>query len=888
MAVSEATLSLPNGARFYRCAFQVNPYEYLARHQKATPYADESSYNAALIEACLEHGVEVVAITDHYRIKSARKLIAEVTAAGLTVFPGFEAVSKDGVHFLCLFEPGASEATIERVLGACGVEEGPDASPVGAWDALELMHECHKRGIACIAAHVVAAGGLLRQLRGRSAANAWKSEHLTACSISGPVASAPQNYRPILENKNGDYRRERPAAVLNARDVTDPTHLGERGALTLVKMSHPTLDGLREAFLDPESRVRLMSDPEPPDHVQLLGVEWTGGFLDGCGIRFNENLNVLVGGRGSGKSTVIESIRYVLGSQPVGPDATKSHKELIGGVLRNGTKISLALHSPHPAPRTYIVERTIPNPPIVRDDQDTVLDLAASAVVPGIEIYGQHEISELARSPENRTRLLDRFLGAGASDWKDTNRELKRRLSASRVRLIEALKKKEDLQRRLEALPALKETLRRFEEVGLEKKLEGKSQLVTEEQLFVTAVERVEELGELIESLREGSEMDRAFVQRDAIKDLPNNDLLRTLGTTLASLEKASKTGVAALDKALATALDRIQTARTEWDTRATAVEEAYEKTLRELQKENIDGAEFIRLRQRAEALEPLRQELKNVNVEIRRARTERTAILAEWEEAKAERFRDLQTAARRVGRKLKGEVRVTVAFQGDRTPLEKLLRERVGGRLTETFDELRRTTQFSLRAFSEAAQSGTQQLVSDFRIPELQAARLAAAGIETLMEVEELDLWATTQLELNVARKGSSDVWRALEDLSAGQKATAVLLLLLLESDTPLIVDQPEDDLDNRFITDSVVPKLREEKPRRQFLLSTHNANLPVLGDAELIIELAAEGEGPGAGRIPVDHLGSIDDEEVRKVINEVLEGGKEAFELRRLKYGF
>jgi len=127
------------------------------------------------------------------------------------------------------------------------------------------------------------------------------------------------------------------------------------------------------------------------------------------------------------------------------------------------------------------------------------------------------------------------------------------------------------------------------------------------------------------------------------------------------------------------------------------------------------------------------------------------------------------------------------------------------------------------------------------------------------------------------------------VEALSTGQKATAVLLLLLLESDAPLIVDQPEDDLDNRFITEGIVPRIREEKRRRQFIFSTHNANIPVLGDAELIVGLSAAGE-TDAGQVSIapEHSGSIDRRSVRELVEEILEGGREAFERRRRKYGF
>ena len=156
-------------------------------------------------------------------------------------------------------------------------------------------------------------------------------------------------------------------------------------------------------------------------------------------------------------------------------------------------------------------------------------------------------------------------------------------------------------------------------------------------------------------------------------------------------------------------------------------------------------------------------------------------------------------------------------------------------------------------------------------------------------MHIEELELSPTTTIHLNIAPSGKPPSWQALEALSSGQKAKAVLLLLLLEPDAPLILYQPEDDLDNRFITEGVVPKMREEKRRRQFLFSTHNANIPVLGDSEQIIGLAAtRGVDRGNAYIESKHVGSNDAHPVREMVEEILEGGEDAFERRRRKYGF
>lgn len=221
-----------------------------------------------------------------------------------------------------------------------------------------------------------------------------------------------------------------------------------------------------------------------------------------------------------------------------------------------------------------------------------------------------------------------------------------------------------------------------------------------------------------------------------------------------------------------------------------------------------------------------------------------RRNLLAEWEELKAQQFRYLRTASDEVNRKLPRRVQVAVVAAGNREPLLDALREHVGGRLSEALTILRGYPDLSLPEFVERCRQGRDATQKTYAISLAQADRLASATPETLMQIEELELQPTTTIQLNTAAAGEPPSWQALSALSTGQKATAVLLLLLLESDSPLIIDQPEDDLNNRFITDGVVPRMREEKRRRQFVFSTHNPNIPVLGDAELILGLSPSGD--------------------------------------------
>ena len=882
-----AAIKLPSGARFFRCALQVNPFAYLNRHSKQTVFRTEADYNAAIIAACHEVGIEIIGVTDHYRVHQSASLVQAARSAGLFAFSGFEAVTKDGVHFMCLFDPDKDNA-LERLIGQCGVHDTNMTSPTGNVDSLELLAHAKDWGAACIAAHVISdQGGLLKKLSGQTRVNVWKSELLLACAIAGSIEDAPEGLRSILENKGGEYHRSRPVAIINASDVSSPEDLMKAGASCFIKMSNISVEALRQAFLDPESRIRLNSDPQPEPHAEFLAITWEGGFLGDTSVHFNGSLNVLVGGRGTGKSTMIESMRYALGLEPLGEEARKAHEGVIRFVLRSGTKISLLVRSHKPSQRCYTIERSVPNPPIVKDEAGEVLTLSPTDVMPGVEVFGQHEISELTKSREKLTLLLDRFVEHDPT-LSGRKTKVKLELERSRSRIVDVRRETKALDERLAALPGLEETQKRFKEAGLEERLKEKSLLVREERVFVNVVERLEPMRALRGELVEGLPLDTAFVSSKALEGLPNAAILAELETILATLSTKLKATADQLANLLAETDNALAGTKSRWVEKRKVIEENYEKLLRELQKSKIDGAEFIRLRQRIEELRPLRDKKESLKRDLATHEAHRRKLLSEWEDIKASEYREIQSAAKKVSRKLRERVRVEVTMAGNRDPLEQLLRE-VGGNLNAALERLRLLEQLSLPDFAQRCREGKEALMQQYGLPAGSAERIAQADLDLFMRIEELDLSATTKIELNTAPDGDSPTWQTLEALSTGQKATAVLLLLLLESEAPLVVDQPEDDLDNRFITEGVVPIMRQEKGRRQFIFSTHNANIPVLGDAELILGLVASGEGKeGAAKIASEHMGSIDSRPVRELVEEILEGGKDAFEMRRSKYGF
>lgn len=886
---------LPSGAQFRRCALQVNPYHYGKTYRGQASTGDAEKHAAAIVDKAVELGVSVLAITDHNHVGSVPTFRAAASGRGVVVFPGFELSSSEGVHILCIYPLDTTQDQLSRYLGKFGITKtspSTDLADCTFTDALELVRE---QGGISIAAHATNDKGLLTVLSGKSCIRAWRCEDLLAVQIPGTIEDLPTKYRRIIQNTNPQYQRDNPAAddqavaVINARDVVTARDLETASASCWIKMSAPSIEGLRQSFLDPGSRVRL-SQPGPADHGEVVAISWEGGFLDGAAIHFNPNLNVLVGGRGEGKSTIIESLRYVLDLEPVGEDANRAHTGIVQHVLRSGTKISLLVRTHRPAVSEYRIDRTVPNPPLVFDNEGEVTKLVPRDVLPAVEIYGQHEISELTKSSDKLTRLLDRFVDLDDS-LPDRGAEILQGLKSSRQKLLDADSQLRQTRTKLEELPQLEERLARFKEVGVEERLEDQTQLVREERIFTELPGRLTGVRACLATLKEAASADEPLISAEVLDELPGKEILAPLNEAyarfLADLSKVATD----LGAALARFDEGVAKVREDWDVRKKEVADEYESILRELQGTKVDGEEFMRLNRRIETLKPLRGTARELNTTKQREAKKRRKQLAEWEDFKAENFRRLDRATKEVNRKLRNRVQVEVSSAGNREALFALLREKVGGRLNETIEALRSQPDLSLTEFVAACRKGADALQETYGITPTQAERLADVGFEILLSIEELELPPTTTISLNTAAEGDPPSWQKLEDLSTGQKATAVLLLLLLDSDSPLIVDQPEDDLDNRFITDGIVPRMREEKQRRQFIFSTHNANIPVLGDAELIVGLSADGEagsGDGRARIASEHCGSIDSLTVRELVEEILEGGKEAFERRRRKYGF
>lgn len=881
------------GAVFHRCALQVNPASYAKfRGVKQTP--DATSHANAIVAKAEKMDISVLAITDHNNADGVGAFQEAAQGSNVTIFPGFEISSSEGIHVLCIYPPEESPDQLDRYLGEFGIRQTTPSSDLSSYPFGKVLAKVKAQGGISIAAHATSGKGLLGRLEGQARVNAWRDPNLLAIQIPGSVNNLPEGVGHIVRGEEPRYRRSRQAvgnldvAVVNAKDVVNPEDLENLGATVQIKMSKPSIEGFRQAFLDASSRIRLNSDDPTPDHAELVSIEWHGGFLDGVSVLLHSDLNVAIGGRGAGKSTLVESIRYALDLAPVGDEARKAHEGIVRYVLRPGTKVVLHLRARHPTTAEYRIERTVPNPPVVRESNGNLSTLAPGDVVSGIEVYGQHEISEIATSPDKLVCLLDRFVPRKTSS-SEKRETLRRNLARTRQSIVNIDDHLREIDAQLGSLASLEETLGRYKEAKLDDKLRERTLFVREERVLRAIEERFTPFRECLEALRNEIPIDRTILSAESLNGLPSSTLLAGANQPLQRLDEKLGKVMRELQRALEAAEAAVEDLRREWKTRRKDAQEKYETILRELGKTAVVAEEYIEIQHKLERLAPLKDKQKAAELEREEQIARRRSLCVEWEDLKADELRRLNDAAALVNRELRGKVRVNVVAAADRKPLTDLLRKEVGGRLAEAMRRLEDVADLSLPEFVDACDQGEDALATQYDMPLTQARLLSRVSTDVRMQIEELEMRARLTVELNTAPTGAPPSWQNLDGLSKGQKATAILMLVMLEPESPLVIDQPEDDLDNRFITEGVVPMIRTAKRRRQFVMATHNANIPVLGDAELIVGLTPRGEaGEGKATVAREHIGSIDKRSVRELVEEVLEGGRHAFETRRVKYGF
>ena len=871
-------------AQFWKCALQVNPHGYSANYRGKDHGMDASTYAEALRDACLAEKIQVVGLADHGSVADAEIIRKVLVAVGIVVFPGFEVATTEKVHWVCLFPEDTSQQRLERYLGSLSLtnpEDGVRPSRLGGEQLLQCVDEL---GGFVFAAHATSDSGLLKGKFN----NVWADARLRAAQIPGKIEDLPQEYKPIALNRNPDYRRDHPVALINAKDVAKPDDLRDPRASTFIKMTRPCFASFLLAFKDSGSRVRLSDELQERFYSRIDSISIEGGYFDGLSAKVSGHLNAVIGGRGTGKSTLLECLRYAMDVPHKGEDAIRQGDEIVRENLgKAGGRVVLKLRSAANHMKPYTVIRRYGEPPRVIDEQgDESRFHPGRDLLPRIEIYGQNEIYELARSPGALTRVLDRFLPESAEQQARLDSAL-RKLKENSERLAKAQEQEDEIERHIAQLPKLEEQARQFKEQGLEEKLKQMPLLEKERQLGPRILEEVKRTRDGHRQLQE-SLPDLVFLSDKVLEGLPHAELLQRGRQLLDNLGTTLYQKLGEIDKAIGETETLLAGLVTELSEALAASETQLEKEFAKLpavagKDGNEVGRAYQRLLREIEQVRPSQARLKSVDAFIKELEQARRNLLGEISDLRSARTAVTQMAVKGLNKRLAGKLRITIVPDGLRQPLREFLQGMpgVGERKTDWVDEAQELTVMGLVA---AAGEGRDALLGKgWRLTSGVAVTLTRMTATQVYALEAIDLDDRVSLELNVSHTGEQ--YRALDRLSTGQQCTAILHLLLLDNHDPLIMDQPEDNLDNAFIAERIVQELRAAKTERQFLFATHNANIPVFGDAEWIGVCSASED---RAEMPVEAQGSIDIPLIRDHVTSILEGGKEAFMQRKEKYGF
>lgn len=877
-------------AKFWKCALQVNPFEYI-KYRGADHGMTEAQYNRKLLDVALENDIKIIGLADHGNVEAVDAIRHLMSAQGIIVFPGFEIATTEKAHFVCLFPEDTPKNQLDGYLGALGLTNPESRTRPVPLGGHELLDKVENLGGFAFAAHCKDDSGILYQ----KLDHVWKDPLLKAVQIPGRLDDLKNEkdlaYHRILLNKDPAYRRETPIGIINARDVAVPEDLADPKASCLIKMTKPSFASFKLAFQDPESRVRLNSDVSETYYSRIEELKVTGGYLDGVQIDFSEHLNAIIGGRGTGKSTLIECMRYALGVRPIGKNAQKQHDEIVRENLGSSrARLELVIRSSRMNGKRFTIARRYGESAIVKDESGNPSSFSPADLLPGIEIYGQNEIYEIAQDKSGQRQLLARFLESGQKNSEAFIAESLNKLAENRQKLIEAQRHVSTVEDEAARLPKLEEQVAQFKNLGLEDKLKIVPLLEAEKRLSKRALEEGTNLDRAFQSVRD-TLPDTVFLNETVIGSLPHAESLRKIRMSLDSLGAEAKALLSQWQEKYAEVKASMEPFGRELNAGIQEEEAALEKTFKDLpscegKTGKQIGIEFQNLMKEIERIRPQKTLLENRRKVVSELEKQRKSILGELSEVRAERSAQFERSLKKLNKQLEGKLRLKVRPESDRTPvIQFLLRcglNNVGeGRLSW----LKEADPFSPGRLAELVREGAEALSrANLGITPTVAEALSRMTPEQVLKLEEMELPDEISIELNTAHEGQVN-FRSLEKLSTGQQCTAILHLLLMRNIDPLMMDQPEDNLDNAFIADRIVAELRSAKIARQFIFATHNANIPVFGDAEWIgVFEASEGQAS----MPPEAQGAIDVEKVRDSAAMILEGGKTAFNQRKAKYGF
>lgn len=916
------------GNRWYKCDFHLHtPASQCFANRDVTP--------EEFIDKAIEENLDCIAITDHNSCEWIEEIRRVSKDKNIVVFPGVEITCSDSkVHLLVLFDIDCNIDDIKYFLRDSGIGKNGDGESYTQKSISDIVEKANKVKALVIPAHIDDFNGLskvdkrvIKDFLGLDSIKAVqmvhkelvlgleeeeKEQEKLISKLTEKKADSIENAKKYIEC--GKIVKEKELGILTFSD--NPNNSGESKhglwgigkEYTWIKMSeNPNLESLRQALLFPKIRIKSCFEKnngryKMPDlwikKVKISNIE----LLDEnpLEIEFNPQLNTLIGGRGSGKSTVIRFLTGVFFNKNIKQldeifEEFKNFYQIKSrgrGVLKKDTEIEVELVKNNVIYR--IIKKNIKN---IESNSDIIIerlndekqfekveDISIQDFFK-VDIYNQKQIYELAKNTNILREKIDSLSECLDDKKKEANNYLNRyKKKFLEIKEIEQLvfsKKKviaelRDLDEKIETYnqSGIKAIINKYKEYG--------NQLVIARRYF----------GHLDEKIKILEEKKEKLLLKFSTKDFLDENV--TLEKEIDKLISESEINVEFAVNEITRIIEKIQKIKEDYTISIKqsdfykayeVIENNYKESLENLKKKGIDVSEVDKL---IKAQQEKNNELSEI---IKREKTlnNEYAELNELRNSYIKVRKKINSERNNISSKLLDgtNIRIKINAFRDRDDF-KLGFRKIIDKLTGFDGDIDKVTDFCFNGgeISSRIKEFYEKVYNiRYDIGELEGYN----GIFTNILKELKD---STMAELGIFlpedeiqiqyKPEHSSQYKPIHNASAGQRTSAILTFILSDDINPLILDQPEDDLDNHLIYDLVVERLKACKEKRQIIVVTHNANIPVNGDAELIISMNSASKS-----VDVLEAGTLENEKIKHEICSVMEGGESAFRMRASRYG-
>lgn len=934
---------MDKGAHFRRCDLQVHTPRDINWHgERPVTTEDRNEYAKRFIAACRDKGLDAVAITDHHDLGffPAIRAAAEnetdnngdpIPASDrIVVFPGIELTLGIPCQALLILDSDFPDNMFDAVCNALTIEPNDSTElqhkeierleKIG--DFVELYNRLDEYSFLkgrYIVLPNVSQGGKHTLIRD-GFSHYYTDMPCVGGYLDGEIGQLKTGQQTILNGRDKNYGNK----SLGIFPTSDNRHndfslLGQH--TSWVKWAEPTAEALRQACLARSTRI-LHSAPQLPSLViESLHVSLSK-FMGDIDLDFNPQFNCLIGGRGTGKSTLLEYLRWGLCDQPPSvadaedvPDFQAKRAALVANTLKplNATvQVNFRINGvPH-----VVRRKTETNEVLLKvgdDGYESVREQEVRELLP-LHAYSQKQLSAVGVRSEELLRFIQSPVAKRLSELNSLRGDSTARIRASYAQLQRKKTLERDISQQEVELKSLEKQLSE-----LQKGLKGLSQAdqdvlaehkkyATESNTFENWERNTSKLTQVLNSARgELSSLPASF---DGDELLPNNELLVQSHSVLTSVFSEARQKLEDAERLLSESSDdwkRFLTFQREW----TAKYEAHNVKYEEVKKRATEheallkqiGEVETRIKTLTQTIAERKADLDDYGTpetEYNESKEQWLDLFRQKSELLDERCQQLtQLSSDMILATLKRGAGTDSVFESLQSLLDKTGIRAQAKKLEDLCLSISgaddSVAQWELILADLESLAGIDfDAASDPDVPATPT--LSAAGFsnseiakiakrvtpEKWIDLSLLELEDTPTFQYRLRE----DEYVPFADASAGQQATALLRVLLNQQGPPLVIDQPEDDLDNQVIL-KVVEEIWAAKQNRQIIFSSHNANVVVNGDADLVVccDYRTTGDQSG-GKIKCE--GAIDVPEIRDEITTVMEGGKTAFLMRQDKYGF